>query len=107
MDRPGVWQVPEGRGEQGKMEKTGCKIICGALLTLTVKESMMMTHAKQNKSHSYLINGLHKEPSSSVECCSAVKGDVVGNSSGVGIENHQRQSVQAGIGITWREGWWG
>ena len=29
MDRPGVWQVPEGSGEQGKMEKTGCKIICG------------------------------------------------------------------------------
>ena len=25
MDRPGVWQVPEGSGEQGKMEKTGCK----------------------------------------------------------------------------------
>ena len=29
MDRPGVQQVPEGSGEQGKMEKTGCKIICG------------------------------------------------------------------------------
>ena len=27
MDRPGVRQVPEGSGEQGKMEKTGCKII--------------------------------------------------------------------------------
>ena len=25
MDRPGVWQVPEGSGEQGKMEKTGCE----------------------------------------------------------------------------------
>ena len=24
MDRPGVRQVPEGSGEQGKMEKTGC-----------------------------------------------------------------------------------
>ena len=24
MDRPGVWQVPEGGGEQEKMEKTGC-----------------------------------------------------------------------------------
>ena len=23
MDRPGVWAVPEGSGEQGKMEKTG------------------------------------------------------------------------------------
>ena len=29
MDRPGVRKVPEGSGEQGKMEKTGCKIICG------------------------------------------------------------------------------
>ena len=29
MDRPGVRQVPEGSWEQGKMEKTGCKIICG------------------------------------------------------------------------------
>ena len=38
MDRPGVWQVPEGSGEQGKMKKTGCEIICGALTTLTVKE---------------------------------------------------------------------
>ena len=37
MDRPGVWQVPEGSGEQGKMEKTGCKIICGAPTTLAVK----------------------------------------------------------------------
>ena len=30
MDRPGVRQVPEGRGELGKMEETGCEIICGA-----------------------------------------------------------------------------
>ena len=37
MDRPGVRQVPEGRGEQGKMEETGCEIICGAPTTLTVK----------------------------------------------------------------------
>ena len=36
MDRPGVPQFPEGGGEQGKMEKTGCKIICGAPTTLTV-----------------------------------------------------------------------
>ena len=42
MDRPGVRQVPEGSGEQGKMEKTGCKIISGAQTTLTVKELMMM-----------------------------------------------------------------
>ena len=42
MDRPGVWQVPEGSGEQEKMEKTGCKIICGAPTTLAVKGLMMM-----------------------------------------------------------------
>ena len=42
MGRPGVRQVPEGRGEQGKMEKTGCKIICGAPTTLAVKGLMMM-----------------------------------------------------------------
>ena len=28
--------------EQGKMEKTGCKIICGASTTLAVKGLMMM-----------------------------------------------------------------
>ena len=42
MDRPGVRQVPEGSGEQGKMEKTGCKIICGAPTTLAIKGLMMM-----------------------------------------------------------------
>ena len=36
MDRSGVCQVPEGSGEQGKMEET-CEIICGAPTTLTVK----------------------------------------------------------------------
>ena len=33
-------QVPEGSGEQGKMEETGCKIICGAPTTLAVKGLM-------------------------------------------------------------------
>ena len=42
IDRPGVRQVPEGSGEQGKMEKTGCKIICGAPTTLAVKGLIMM-----------------------------------------------------------------
>ena len=42
MDRPGVRQVPEGIEEQGKMEKTGCKVIRGAPTTLTVKELMKM-----------------------------------------------------------------
>ena len=36
MDRPGVLQVPEGNGEQGKMEETGCGIICGAPTTLAI-----------------------------------------------------------------------
>ena len=31
-----------GSGEQGKKEKTGCKIICGAPTTLAVKGLMMM-----------------------------------------------------------------
>ena len=42
MDRPGVRQVREGSGEEGKIEKTGCKIICGAPTTLAVKGLMMM-----------------------------------------------------------------
>ena len=45
MDRPivrQVQQVPEGSGKQGKMEKTGCKIICGAPTTFAVKGLMMM-----------------------------------------------------------------
>ena len=42
IDRPGVRQVPEGSGEQGKMEKTGCKIIYSATATLAVKGLMMI-----------------------------------------------------------------
>ena len=38
MDRPGVRQVPEGSGEQRNMEETGCEIICGAPMTLALKE---------------------------------------------------------------------
>ena len=37
MDRPGVCQVPEGSGEQRKMEETGFEIICGVSTTLSVK----------------------------------------------------------------------
>ena len=37
IDRPGVRQVPEGSGEQGKVEETGCEIVCGAPTTLAVK----------------------------------------------------------------------
>ena len=42
MDRPGVRQVPEGGGEQRKIEETGREIICGAPTTLAVKGLMMM-----------------------------------------------------------------
>ena len=45
MDRPRVRQVPEGSGEQGKMEKIGCEIICGAPTTLAVKGEMMMSNS--------------------------------------------------------------
>ena len=52
MDRPGVRQVPEGSGEQGKMEKTGRKIICGAPTTHVVKGlMMMMMKSKSPKVH--------------------------------------------------------
>ena len=37
MDRPGVRQAPEGSGELGKMELTGCEVICGAKTTLADK----------------------------------------------------------------------
>ena len=40
MDRPGVRQVQEGSGEQGKMEETGCEIICGALTPIAIKGQM-------------------------------------------------------------------
>ena len=42
MDKPGVQQVPEGSGEHGKMEKNGCRVICGAPMTLAVKGLMMI-----------------------------------------------------------------
>ena len=35
-DRPGVCQVPEGSGEQGKMEETDCELVCGLPTTLAV-----------------------------------------------------------------------
>ena len=38
MDRPRARQVPEGSGEQGTIEETGCEIICGAPTTLAVKD---------------------------------------------------------------------
>ena len=40
MDRPGALQVPEGSGERGKIEESGCESICGAPTTLAVKGLM-------------------------------------------------------------------
>ena len=57
MNRPGVWQVSEGSGEQGKMEKTGCKITCGAPTTLAVKGLIMMVKPGQPQR---IISGLRK-----------------------------------------------
>ena len=37
MDSPGGHQIPEGSGEQGKLEESGCEIICGAPKTRAVK----------------------------------------------------------------------
>ena len=37
MDRPGVCQVTESSGEQGKVVVTGCKSVCGAPTTLAGK----------------------------------------------------------------------
>ena len=37
IDVPRGHQVPEGCGEQGKMEEIGCEIICGTPMTLAVK----------------------------------------------------------------------
>ena len=37
MDRPGGRQVRQGSGEQEKVEKIGCEIICGAPVTLAGK----------------------------------------------------------------------
>ena len=47
---PGVRQVPDGSEEEGKLEKTGWEVICGAQMTLVVKRVMMM-----------MIDGLGKQ----------------------------------------------
>ena len=36
MDRPGVCHVPEGQWRTWKMEESGCEIICGVPVTLSV-----------------------------------------------------------------------
>ena len=50
MDRPGVRKVPKGSGEHGKMEETGCEILCGTPTTLVVKRYMKMIMKKKSGS---------------------------------------------------------
>ena len=63
MDRPGARQVPEGSGEKRKMEKTGCKIICGAPTTLAVKGLMMMMMMMMMMMTSFLLVSWPEEAS--------------------------------------------
>ena len=42
MDRPGVQQVQDGSGEQGKLERDGYKVISDAANTLVVKGLMII-----------------------------------------------------------------
>ena len=42
MDRSGVRKVPEGCGEQRKMEETDCEVICDAPTTLVIMELVEM-----------------------------------------------------------------
>ena len=37
IGRLGLCQVPEGSGEQKKVEDAGCEVICGASMDLAVK----------------------------------------------------------------------
>ena len=57
MDRE--WRVPEGSGEQGKMEKTGCRIICGAPTTLMVKGLIMIMMMMRTDYCNSLLTGWH------------------------------------------------
>ena len=66
MDRPGVRQVPEGSGEQGKMEKTGCKIICGAQTTLAIKGMMMMIYQHMRYRYTLFASDVSSQGSSHV-----------------------------------------
>ena len=42
MDKLRVQQVPEGNGEEWKVENNGSKVICGVSINLPVKGLMMM-----------------------------------------------------------------
>ena len=62
MDRPGVCQVPEGSGEQGKMEETGCEIIYGASSTSWLRVMMMMILFSLSHTKTMLPNDQHFTP---------------------------------------------
>ena len=64
MDRPGVRQVPEGSGEQRKMEDTGCEVICGAHMTLAVKA---LVKVKGGQHHGKYRPGVRQVPEGSGE----------------------------------------
>ena len=63
MDRPGVRQVPEGSGGQKKMEKSDCKVICGAPTTLAVKGLMMMMMMTTTTTTMMMMMIVHPRPS--------------------------------------------
>ena len=74
MYRPGVRQVPEGSGEQWKMEETGCKIICGASTIPVVKRMMMMMTTKMGTTWGRPVLGVLwrwglREADLRLECC--------------------------------------
>ena len=54
MDSTGVRQVPQGNGEQRKMEETGCEVTCGAPTTPTVKGQVKWKTVKCHWKHELL-----------------------------------------------------
>ena len=57
MDRPGARQAPEGEGDQRKMEKTGCGVICGAPTSPRLRKG---EGVKVKLPPSPILHGLHK-----------------------------------------------
>ena len=56
MDGPGFRQVTEGSGKQGKMEETGCEIICGAPTTFYLPNSAGDASELQQKKSTCIRN---------------------------------------------------
>ena len=53
MDKLGVRLVPEGSGEQSKMEEIGCEVICGAPTILTLKGYVKVKVNSSTTVHSF------------------------------------------------------